>query len=268
MPEAPLLIVDFSCFVHICWWPAVSANEADEKYDPRQVVLKNVEGKLLRVQRGLDKLGIRSHETVFVEDRNPVRKMTLFPAYRADRKHEMPEDIKPLVKTWLRLNGYLKWCWSDDNEADDTIATVVKQASDRRSVILTSDKDLWQLISDSVHVYQPVKDRPTTMDDVHDKFYGADPGSIPLIKALWGDASDNIPNAVPRMQKQLMPVVIKSDKTPEGFISECESADLSERCKALLRAGVPQVLINWKLVKLDVACPLTWQTDPIRLDEI
>lgn len=121
----------------------------------------------------------------------------LYPDYKANRS-EPPEDLRPqfpLVRQAalafathaLELEGY---------EADDLIATYARQAEAKgaRVTIVSSDKDLMQLVSDKVVMLDTMKNKTLGTEAVHEKF-GVGPDKVIDIQALAGDSVDNVPGA-------------------------------------------------------------------------
>lgn len=102
-------------------------------------------------------------------------------------------------------------------EADDVIAALVRVHRNRanRVIVVSSDRDLWQLMDgNTVRIYAHTLKRFVTRADLIEHFHGlAFPGGIALMKAVFGDASDNIPPAVPRLRKK--PVVPAIQKLAE-----------------------------------------------------
>lgn len=258
-PSRTVVLVDLSNFAHACWWPAVSAEKQDPTlYKATEVLKTNLEGKLRTMGRSFAEEGIQDPVICFVEDRLPKKKFELFPLYKANRE---PSDVdfKPLVKQWLLENGYNKFVWSEDAEADDAIASMVEILCEGDGVdviVASSDKDLWVLMDPPyVRVYNLTKNQFVTMEDVADKFYGINnPECIALCKALWGDKGDNVPNVVPRMQKQLVPLIIESKGDIERFFELTETATLTDRCREILNGNRKQVMVNWLLVRLQRDC--------------
>lgn len=297
-----LVVVDFSNFVHTCWWPAVSAQEAQnkhiagcqacqgaayglegykycpdlpEKYDARKVLLTNLAGKMRTIERAMEEAEIRNPEYLFVEDRDSKRKYEIYPLYKANRERgadpvtgDPPFDPRPLAKEWCRQSGYTQFCHSPDNEADDAIASIMAMTPHTPEfavVIVSSDKDLWQLMNPPyVWIYQITKDKFVTPEDVLKKFGVSRPEYIPLHKTLWGDSGDNVPNIVPRMQKALIPIIERSNGTLADFLELC-LADLNhKRAWELLNDAMASNALyrNWNLVNLDKNCPLVWEIYP------
>jgi DNA polymerase-1 len=251
----PLIVVDFSNFAYACWFPAVVAEKTDPKYDAHKVFPHNMTGKLGTLTRTLNDIHIQEFDVVFVEDRRAVRKYDLWPAYKATRT-PMEFDPRPEAKECLVRMGY-RFAHSPNNEADDAIATIAaSMCKDRYIIICSSDRDLWQLKRENVDIWQLTKDRFVTNEMIVEEFGVSQVSQIPIVKALWGDSGDNVPNAVPRMQKQLMPHVLDSYDLDSFFSNLANFSGRSARCNELLAKGEEQIRINHQLVKLDENCPI------------
>ena len=118
--------------------------------------------------------------------------------YKAGRI-EMPNELKqqfPISKELLSYMG-IKWFEIDNYEADDIVGTLAKKidnSSEYEGLIVSSDKDLLQLISDKVVMKMlKTKDSILMNKDTFLKNYGLTPDKMIDIKGLQGDASDNIP---------------------------------------------------------------------------
>ncbi len=131
------------------------------------------------------------------EGRGPTFREEIFPDYKANRD-QMPEDlavqlpyIERLLRAWnvpvVSENGY---------EADDTIGLLAGQAwkLDLDVWIVSSDKDLMQLVRDGVSVLNPMKGERYQAEDV-EAFLGVKPENVTDLLALKGDSVDNIPGA-------------------------------------------------------------------------
>ncbi|MDR0625123.1 MAG: hypothetical protein LBF72_01590 [Holosporales bacterium] len=119
----------------------------------------------------------------------------IFPAYKAHRQ-ETPQELVPqfaIIKEAVAAFG-LPVLEEPGFEADDVIASCAKiaTASGLKTVVVSSDKDLMQLYSDSVSIFDPMKNKWISEDDVRAKF-GVCPALVPDVQALAGDASDGIP---------------------------------------------------------------------------
>jgi len=119
----------------------------------------------------------------------------IYPDYKGHRP-DAPEDLKPqfsLIRDatlafnlpCLEMEGY---------EADDLIATYAKQAVALGSkvTIVSSDKDLMQLVDGGIEMWDPMKNRTIKHDEVVEKF-GVPPEKVVDVQALAGDSTDNVP---------------------------------------------------------------------------
>lgn len=119
----------------------------------------------------------------------------IYPAYKANRP-EPPDDLRPqfaLIRdaiTALNMPGLEQV----GVEADDIIATLVQQARAQSIdvVIVSSDKDLMQLIGEGVSMYDAAKDKRIGPKEVEEKF-GVTPDKVLDVLSLMGDSSDNVP---------------------------------------------------------------------------
>lgn len=257
MGQQYVLIVDFSHLWHMAHYAALNAGP---QYDLAKTIIHNAEGKLRTIRKVLEKHKIIEYDVIFAEDRPATRKVALYPNYRAGRVNHA--DAKNQLKQHFLANGYKqRFCWSDGNEADDVIATLVKLTEGKGifTVVVTGDRDIWQLIGPTTAVLNPLKKEIVTLEDVH-KAFAVGPPHVALVKTLWGDASDCIPNAVPRAQKLLLPIVRQSDGSYSHFslLVEEQWDNLSATCREKLKSGHTQCELNWELVKLDNECFLKW----------
>ena len=122
----------------------------------------------------------------------------LYEQYK-DGRIETPKDLKvqfPIAKEICNLLG-ITYIELDNYEADDIIGTyskLISESDDYEGLIISSDKDLLQLITDKVKV-KLLKQKDYIMMDTKtfNETYGLDPIRMIDIKSLMGDASDNIP---------------------------------------------------------------------------
>jgi 5'-3' exonuclease len=124
-------------------------------------------------------------------------------------------------------------------------------------IIVSGDRDLWPLLQyPRVRIFSLAHKSFIGEAHIQKAFDVKDPKFIPLCKALWGDSGDNVPNAVPRMQKPLLPVIQASDGSLMDFLEKTDSFPLSPRCVELLQGNLRQVVINEKLVRLNMSVPV------------
>ncbi len=120
---------------------------------------------------------------------------TIYDQYKANRR-EMPEDLIPQLEHVRRAADAFDICRieMDGFEADDLIATYTRQAVEAgaKVTILSSDKDLMQLVGDRVTMRDPMTDRLIGAAEVSEKF-GVGPDKVIDVQALFGDSIDNVP---------------------------------------------------------------------------
>jgi 5'-3' exonuclease len=149
-------------------------------------------------------------------EKNSSFRNTIFAAYKANRK-EPPEELEAQFDYCRRITEAIgvKCMEVDDYEADDVIGTIAERMSGLgyKVVVVTGDKDMSQLVSDAVNVYDMAKGAWLDEAAVHERF-GVAPKQIPDLLALHGDHVDNIPG-----------VLGVGEKTARQILSVCRSID-------------------------------------------
>lgn len=153
----------------------------------------------------------------------PTFRHERYPAYKANRP-AAPEDLvvqiprvgeicEALGVRLLQLEGY---------EADDIIATLARRGAEagRRVVIVSSDKDLLQLVGDQVTMFDPGKDRSLDHDGVVE-FFGVPPLQVLEVLALMGDSVDNIPG-VPGVGQKTALEMVRANGSLESVIERAK----------------------------------------------
>jgi DNA polymerase-1 len=147
---------------------------------------------------------------VFCFDAGPSKRKDLFPNYKANRHKVVDEDkeeamtevrrqIDLLRTDYLERLGYKNVFWQRGYEADDIIASVCNNLKDgHRAVIVSADKDLYQLLSPAVSIWNPrIHSQKGTARFTHKLFKeehcGLTPDQWYEVKAIAGCASDNVP---------------------------------------------------------------------------
>ena len=180
----------------------------------------------------------------------------IFAAYKENRKETPPELIPqfPLIRAateafnipWIEMEGY---------EADDLIATYARIASEKgwQTRIISGDKDLMQLMTTSVSLYDPLKRKQLTNDDVIAKF-GVLPDKVIDVQSLMGDSTDNIPGANgigPKTAAEL----INTFGDLETLLDNLDKISQPKRREGLIR-DKEQILMSKKLVSLNKYAPV------------
>ena len=155
----------------------------------------NMVWKLMRDARDTD-VGITpTHFAVIFDYSSKTFRNDLYPEYKANRSAP-PEDLVPqfgLIRHATRAFN-LPCIEMEGFEADDIIATYCRLASEAGgdTTIISSDKDLMQLVGPTVWMYDPMKDRQIGIPEVIEK-WGVPPEKMIDLQALTGDSIDNVP---------------------------------------------------------------------------
>ncbi|MFZ5931812.1 MAG: DNA polymerase I [Pseudomonadota bacterium] len=136
-----------------------------------------------------------THIAVIFDSGRQTFRNEIYPAYKANRS-ETPEDLIPqfsFIRDAVRAFNVVA-VEQPGFEADDLIATFARQARARQALvtIVSSDKDLMQLVGDGVDMLDPMKNIHIGPDQVFEKF-GVGPDRVVDVQSLAGDSSDNVP---------------------------------------------------------------------------
>jgi len=178
----------------------------------------------------------------------------IFEGYKATRDAQ-PEDLSaqiPMVRELIDAWG-IPLLEVEDFEADDVIATLVAEVGPDAEVrIVSTDKDLMQLVSERVQLVDAVKDRRYGPAEVEERF-GVPPEQLLDLRALVGDPSDNIPGVKGIGEKGAAKLIaefgtleelldraeeVKGKRAREGLLEQRDAAELSKQL-ATLRDDVP-----------------------------
>lgn len=193
-----------------------------------------------------------THFAVIFDHSSKTFRNDLYPEYKANRS-EPPEDLVPqfgLIRQ-ATLAFDLPCIEMEGFEADDLIATYARLAEEAGGdvTIISSDKDLMQLVTPSVGMYDTMKDREIREPEVVDK-WGVGPEKMIDLQALTGDSVDNIPGVPgigPKTAAQLLDEYgdldtllerageIKQNKRRENIIEHADMARLSRELVTLKR---------------------------------
>ena len=194
---------------------------------------------------------------IVFDTKGPTLRHEAFKDYKAQRK-PMPEDLVIQLPVLKKLIAALKipLYESPGYEADDVLASLARLAAARglHSVIVTTDKDLLQIVDSSTSVYNPSKE--ITIDEAGVKaFFGAEASQVADVLALWGDPSDNIPG-VPGV----------GEKTAKSLIQEFGSLDnLLAGIDKIKNPRVRDNIVN-NMATLDLSRKLVRIEDGLTLD--
>ena len=136
-----------------------------------------------------------THLAVVFDKSEQTFRKDIYPLYKAQRP-DLPEDLRPqfpLIREATRAFD-LACVEQDKYEADDLMATYAELAKAKGALvtIISSDKDLMQLVDARVRMYDPMKDRAIGAEEVVEKF-GVGPEKVVDVQSLAGDSVDNVP---------------------------------------------------------------------------
>ncbi len=182
----------------------------------------------------------------------------IYENYKANRS-EPPDDLKPqfeIIKTVPNFFN-LKSIELKGFEADDLIASYVKVAKNlgKKVMIVSSDKDLMQLIQNNVTILDPIKKKEISEENVLEKF-GVIPSKVIEVQALAGDSSDNIPGA-PGIGPKIAAQLINEYKSVENLLENLDKIKQEKRRTSLIE-NRDLIKISKKLVTLkdDINLPI------------
>jgi len=198
------------------------------------------------------------HVAVIFDAKRKNFRNDIYADYKANRS-DPPEDLIPQFGLIREATRALNVACIDKEgyEADDLIATYARQAAAQGAevTIVSSDKDLMQLVSDKISLWDPMKSRTLSFDQVMEKF-GVSPEKVIDVQALAGDSSDNVPgvpgigvktaaqliNEYGSLEELLVRAEeIKQPKRRESLINHAEDARISKQLVTLKEdvEGIP-----------------------------
>ncbi len=212
--------------------------------------------KLLEDARADNSKEKPSHFAVIFDSARKNFRNEIFSEYKANRS-EAPEDLAPQfeyirksVKAFnlpsIELLNY---------EADDLIATYAKQITERgaKVTVISSDKDLMQLVSKDIRLFDPMKSKVIGEKEVIEKF-GVKPNQVVDVQSLAGDSSDNIPG-VPGIGIKTAAELINKYKNLDNLLKNVKNIKQNKRRETLLENS-DKALLSKKLVTLKDDVPV------------
>ncbi len=229
--------------------------------------------KFLEEARSLDKEDRPTHLAVIFDSARKNFRNDIYKDYKANR-HDTPEDLIPQFE-------YIRKAVTAFNipsiellnyEADDLIATYKEQASKKniKVTIISSDKDLMQLVDDNTFMFDAMKEHYIGKEEVKEKF-GVYPEKVIDVQSLAGDSSDNIPG-VPGIGIKTAAELINQFGSLENLLENASTIKQPKRRQALLD-NREKAFISKQLVTLKRDVPVTNDLDefilkPLNLDKI
>ncbi len=212
--------------------------------------------KLLEEARADDSKEKPTHFAVIFDSARKNFRNEIYKDYKANRS-EAPEDLAPqfeyIRKSVQAFN--LPSIELLNYEADDLIATYVKQISSlgAKVTVISSDKDLMQLVSKDIRLYDPMKSKVIGEKEVLEKF-GVRPSQVVDVQSLAGDTSDNVPG-VPGIGVKTAAELINKYKNLDTLLEKASEIKQNKRRETLIE-NKDKALLSRKLVTLKNDVPI------------
>ena len=224
----------------------------------------NMIHKMIEANTGPD---APTHAAVVFDKGSHTFRNDLYDLYKANRD-EMPEDLRPQMPltreatrafnlACLELEGY---------EADDIIATLSRQAREAggRCTIISSDKDLMQLVGGGVEMFDAMKNLRIDREGVEAKF-GVGPERVIDVQALAGDSVDNIPGA-PGIGIKTAALLINEYGDLDTLLERAGEIKQPKRRETLIH-NADQIRLSKTLVTLDENTPIDVTLEALEVRE-
>ncbi len=212
--------------------------------------------KLLEEARSDESNHKPTHFAVIFDSAKKNFRNDIYKEYKANRT-EAPEDLVPqfeyIRKSVKAFN--LPSIELPNYEADDLIATYAKKIikEGAKVTVISSDKDLMQLVSDNIRLYDPMKSKVIGEKEVIEKF-GVKPNQVIDVQSLAGDSSDNIPG-VPGIGIKTASELINKYKTLDVLLKKAKEIPQNKRRETLLQ-NKDKAILSKQLVTLKDDVPV------------
>ena len=204
-----------------------------------------------------------THVAVIFDHSSHSFRNDIFDGYKANRP-PAPEDLVPQFPlTREATKAFNIACEEMEGfEADDMIATLACQARDAggRVTIISSDKDLMQLVGDGIEMYDAMKNKRIDREGVFEKF-GVYPDRVIDVQSLAGDSVDNVPGA-PGIGVKTAAALINEFGDLDELLSRAVEIKQPKRRQTLLDHA-EQIKLSRELVTLDCNTPLTFALEDL-----
>ena len=224
--------------------------------------------KLLEDSKSDQNLQKPTHFAVIFDSARKTFRNEIYSDYKANRS-EAPDDLAPqfeyIRKSVLAFN--LPSVDLPNYEADDLIATYVEKILKKgaKVTIVSSDKDLMQLYKKGVRIFDPMKNKFISEEDIINKF-GVDASKVIDVQSLAGDSSDNVPG-VPGIGVKTAAELINKYGTLEKLLKSANEIKQNKRRETLIE-NKDKAIISKQLVTLKQDSPVNRELSEFKLKEI
>ena len=220
---------------------------------------------LLRYIEGNDGPDAPTHAAVIFDKGSHTFRNDLYDKYKGNRP-DMPADLRPQIPlTREATRAFNVACEElEGYEADDIIATLARQARDAggRVTIISSDKDLMQLVGGGVEMLDAMKNLRIDAEGVEAKF-GVGPDRVIDVQALAGDSVDNVPGA-PGIGLKTAALLIQEYGDLDTLLARAHEITQPKRRQTLIEHA-DQIRLSRDLVTLDSNVPLTFTLEELEV---
>ncbi len=202
------------------------------------------------------------------DKRKPTFRHKIYKEYKANRQ-KMPEELVeqlPMIMEFVQKSK-IPYLAENGFEADDLIGTLAEKfGKDKKVIIISGDKDFYQLVSDNVSLFDPYKEKEVGFEQVGEKF-GTTPDKVVDVLAMMGDSSDNVPG-IPKIGPKTAIKLIQQYHSLENAINNADkikSKQVSKNLKEFAKQGI----LSKKLVTIRKDAPLSIQSiDELQFDHL
>jgi len=224
--------------------------------------------KLLEDSKSSENLQKPTHFAVIFDAARKTFRNEIYSDYKANRS-EAPDDLAPQFEYIRKSVAAFNLPSVDllNYEADDLIATYAEKilAKGAKVTIVSSDKDLMQLYKKDVRLFDPMKNKFITPDDIVTKF-GVGPEKVIDVQSLAGDSSDNVPG-VPGIGVKTAAELINKYGTLEKLLDNANEIKQNKRRETLIE-NKDKAIISKKLVTLMKDVPVERKIEEFQLKDI
>ncbi len=201
------------------------------------------------------------------DPKGPTKRHEVYEAYKAQRP-KMPDALSVQIPYIHRMVEafHIPLLIMEGYEADDVIGTVARKGEQDgyEVIIVTGDKDMLQLITPQVRVYDPMKDKLYGESDVLERF-GVSPSQVVEMMALMGDSIDNIPG-VTGIGEKTAKELIATFGTVENLLSHIEEVK-RPKLRSLLQEQTGNARLSRELALIHTGLPIRIDYDSLRLSK-
>ncbi len=202
---------------------------------------------------------------VAFDPKGPTHRTVAYSEYKSHRP-PMPDGLIPQISYIHEIVRAfnIPLLLEEGFEADDLLGTCAKKAGEQNfnTVIITGDKDMLQLVSPHVSIYDPMKDKMIDEEGVISRF-GVGPDKVIEVMGLMGDASDNIPG-VPGIGEKTAVKLIKEYGSIEGLLNSLDRMKPS-KLQENLNAHAEMARLSRKLATIDLNAPFPVEIEAMKV---